>query len=76
MIYAVLSNFDFVAKFTVKNLNKDFINAGRGGVGGHRFMKVFHKKTVFFERWLPLGVRTYDINVENMECIFSNQLPI
>ena len=49
MIYAVLSNFDFVAKFTVKNLNKDFINAGRG-VGGHRFMKVFHKKTVFFER--------------------------
>ena len=30
MIYAVLSNFDFVAKFTVKNLNKDFINAGRG----------------------------------------------
>ena len=22
MIYAVLSNFDFVAKFTVKNLNK------------------------------------------------------
>ena len=32
MIYAVLSNFDFVAKFTVKNLNKDFINAVRGGV--------------------------------------------
>ena len=40
MICAVLSNFDFGAKFTVKNLNKDFINAGRGG--GHRFMKVFH----------------------------------
>ena len=53
IIYAVLSNFDYVAKFTVKNLNKDFINAGRGG-GGHRFMKAFHKKTVFFERWLPL----------------------
>ena len=51
MIYAVLSNFDFVAKFTVKNLNKDFINAVRGD---HRFMKVFHKKTVFFEGWLPL----------------------
>ena len=31
MIYAVLSNFDFVAKFTVKNLNKDFTNAVRGG---------------------------------------------
>ena len=40
MIYAVLSNFDFVAKFTVKNLNKDFINAVRGG--GHCFMNVFH----------------------------------
>ena len=24
-----------------------------GGGGVHRFMKVFHKKTVFFERWLP-----------------------
>ena len=34
MIYAVLSNFDFVAKFTVKNLNKDFINTVRGGAGG------------------------------------------
>ena len=31
MIYAVLLNFDFVAKFTVKNLNKDFTNAVRGG---------------------------------------------
>ena len=25
-----------------------------GGGGGHRFMKVFHKIPVFFERWLPL----------------------
>ena len=25
------------------------------GGGGHRFMKVFHKIPVFFERWLPLG---------------------
>ena len=33
MIYAVLSNFNFVAKFTVKNMNKDFINAVRGGEG-------------------------------------------
>ena len=31
MIYAVLSHFDFVAKFTVKNLNKDFTNTMRGG---------------------------------------------
>ena len=30
MIYAVLSNFDFVTKLTVKNLNKDFLNAVRG----------------------------------------------
>ena len=50
MIYAVLSNFDFVAKFTVKNLNKDFTNAVRGG---HRFMKLFHKIPLFFEGWLP-----------------------
>ena len=34
MIYVVLLSFDFVAKFTVRNLNKDFINAGRGGEGG------------------------------------------
>ena len=26
-----------------------------GEGGGHRFMKVFHKKTVFFERWPPLA---------------------
>ena len=29
----------FVAKFTVTNLNKDFINTGQGG--GDRFMKLF-----------------------------------
>ena len=52
IIYAVLSHFDFVAKFTVKNLNKDFTNTGRGG--GHHFMKVFHKTVLFFKRWLPL----------------------
>ena len=27
----VLLHFDFVAKFTVRNLNKDFTNTGRGG---------------------------------------------
>ena len=44
IIYAVLSHFDFVAKFMVKNLNKDFTNTGRGGGGGgHHLMKVFHK---------------------------------
>ena len=32
MIYAVFSNFDLVAKFTERNLNKDFIKAVRGGV--------------------------------------------
>ena len=31
-IYAVLSKFDFVAKFTETNLNKDFTD--RGGEGG------------------------------------------
>ena len=58
MIYAGLLNFDFVAKFTLTNLNKDFINAVRVG-GGHRFMKVFHKIPVFFERWLPLGAKQH-----------------
>ena len=55
IIYAVLSHFDFVAKFTVKNLNKDFTNTGRGGGGGqgHHFMKVFHKIGLFFKVWLP-----------------------
>ena len=51
IIYAVLSHFDFVAKFTVKNQNKDFTNTGRGG--GHHFVKVFHKILHFFKRWLP-----------------------
>ena len=50
IIFAVLSQFDFVAKFTVKNLNKDFTNTGRGG---HHFMKVFHKTVLFFKGWLP-----------------------
>ena len=31
IIYFVLSNFDYVAKFTVKKLNKDIINRGQGG---------------------------------------------
>ena len=57
IIYAVLSHFDFVAKFTVKNLNKDFTNTGRGG--GHHFMKVFHKTEVFFKGWLPLRCGLY-----------------
>ena len=52
IIFAVLSQFDFVAKFTVKNLNKDFTNTGQGG--GHHFMKVFHKTVFFFKGWLPL----------------------
>ena len=47
MIYAVLSNFDFVAKFTIKNLNKDFTNAVRGG-GGSPFYEIFSYISVFF----------------------------
>ena len=53
IIYAVLSHFDFVAKFTVKNLNKDFTNTGRGGRGGNHFMKVFHKIGVFLKDGFP-----------------------
>ena len=40
MMLDVLSNLDFVAKFTEKNLNGDFIN---WGWGGHCCMIVFHK---------------------------------
>ena len=77
IIYAVLSHFDFVVKFTVKNLNKDFTNTGRGGGGGHHFMKVFHKIRVFFKRWLPLDdelarytlQKKHKINVFTSGCI-------
>ena len=53
MIYAVLSHFDFVAKFTGTNLKKDFINTG----GGNFFIK-FH---YFFKLWLPLAGSTIDL---------------
>ena len=52
MIYAVLSNFDFVAKFTVKNLNKDFINAVRGG-GVTVLWKYFIKFRYFLKDGFP-----------------------
>ena len=52
IIYAVLSHFDFVAKITIKNLNKDFTNTGRGE-GGHHFMKVFHKIRIFLKDGFP-----------------------
>ena len=65
MIHAVLSNFDSVARFTVKNLNKDFINAVRGG-GSPRFMKVFHQIPVFFEGWLPLVFSLWPVKSESM----------
>ena len=53
IIYAVLSHFDFVAKFTVKNLNKDFTNTGRGGGGGPHFLKVFYKNCFFLRAPAP-----------------------
>ena len=52
IIYAVLLHFDFVAKFTVKNLNKDFTNTGRGG---HHFMKVFHNILLVLKDGFPKG---------------------
>ena len=60
IIYAVLSHLDFVAKFTVKNLNKDFTNTGRGG--GHHFMKVFLIKSDFFlkDGFPNLGFRYFN----------------
>ena len=46
MIYTVLSNFNFVAKFTEKVLNKDFLNAVRGGVTV--LWKYFIKNGIFW----------------------------
>ena len=39
IIYAVLLHFDFVAKFTVKNLNKDFTNTGKFFIKPYYFLK-------------------------------------
>ena len=47
---------------SVATSEKGFHKYSTGGAG-HRFMKVFHKKTVFFEGWLPLWYLS-----ENMEC--------
>ena len=52
IIYAVLSHFDFVAKFTVKNLNKDFTNTGRGG-GATILWKFFIKPYYFLKYGFP-----------------------
>ena len=52
IIYAVLSHFDFVAKFTVKNLNKDFTNTGRGG-GVTILWKFFIKPYYFLKYGFP-----------------------
>ena len=53
IIYAVLSHFDFVAKFTVKNLNKDFTNPGRGGGGVTILWKFFIKSDFFLKDGFP-----------------------
>ena len=55
IIYAVLSHFDFVAKFTVKNLNKDFTNTGRGG-GVTILWKFFIKPYYFLKDGFPYMV--------------------
>ena len=51
------SGFDFVAKFTVKNMNKDFINAVQGG-GVAVLWKYFIKNGIFWTMAsLSLSVR-------------------
>ena len=45
MIHAVLSHLDFVAKFTVTNQSKDFINT-EGGRESHVFVIFSYKKNV------------------------------
>ena len=68
MIYTVLSNFDLVAKFTVKNLNKDFINAVRGG-GVPVLWKYFIKFRYFFNDGFPKSVEK--VNSPSMELCFD-----
>ena len=38
------------------------------GGGGHRFMKLFHKIPLFFERWLPLG--WHQLLTQCIDCLF------
>ena len=56
MIYAVLLNFGFVAKFMVKNLNKDFTNTTRGG-GGTFLGKFFEKFRFFLTDGFPYSLK-------------------
>lgn len=59
IIYAVLSDFYFVAKFTITNLRRDSINRGREG---QNFMKIYHKIRYFF--WFP-----YDNKQKKHDCL-------
>ena len=48
MVFSVVSNIGFVAKFTGENHKRDFTRRGRG----YRLMKFFfHKVLTFFEGW-------------------------
>ena len=57
IIFAVLSQFDFVAKFTVKNLNKEFTNTGRGG-GSQFYEFCFTKFLLLFKDGIPNPFKT------------------
>ena len=71
IIYAVLSHFDFVAKFTVKNLNKDFTNTGRGR-GVTILWKFFIK---FFKVWLPLTLKFVSTIIDAFPVSFLDAFP-
>ena len=52
MALVICTVLDFVAKLTITNLNKDFLNIGWGvGYPGHRFMKF----PCFKKKLLPQG---------------------
>ena len=68
VIYTVL---DFVAKLTITNLNKDFLNTGWGvGYPGHRFMKFPCFKKIASPRvHCTFRLTIYDIYVKQNNCI-------
>ena len=78
IIFAVLSQFDFVAKFTVKNLNKDFTNTDTGGGGVTILWKFFIKPYYFLKDGFPnlltnlLTILTYVWEGAKKEVVFCH----
>ena len=52
MIFAVLLYFDYVARFTITNLNKNFTKGGRGSL----FYEIVHKYTFILNNGFPKNI--------------------